>query len=43
MSTILIEKDDMFLSHDVISLFTNTPIPETLDIIKRLGYKKTPN
>ncbi|XP_066289701.1 uncharacterized protein [Branchiostoma lanceolatum] len=25
----------MFLSHDVVSLFTNTPIPETLDIIKR--------
>ncbi|CAH1244343.1 Hypp7269 [Branchiostoma lanceolatum] len=35
MSTILIEEDDMFLSHDVVSLFTNTPIPETLDIIRR--------
>ncbi|XP_066267585.1 uncharacterized protein [Branchiostoma lanceolatum] len=35
MSTILIEEDDMFLSHDVVSLFTNTPISETLDIIRR--------
>ncbi|XP_066300839.1 uncharacterized protein [Branchiostoma lanceolatum] len=35
MSSILVEEGDMFLSHDVVSLFTNTPIPETLDIIKR--------
>ncbi|CAH1272571.1 Hypp4886 [Branchiostoma lanceolatum] len=25
----------LFLSHDVVSLFTNTPIPETLEIIRR--------
>ncbi|KAI8479817.1 hypothetical protein Bbelb_424380 [Branchiostoma belcheri] len=35
MSTILVEEDEMFLSHDVVSLFTNTPIPETLGIIRR--------
>ncbi|KAI8507604.1 hypothetical protein Bbelb_149840 [Branchiostoma belcheri] len=34
MSSILLEEDEIFLSHDVVSLFTNTPIPETLNIIK---------
>ena len=31
----MIEHDDMFLSYDVVSLFTNTPINETLDVIKK--------
>ena len=35
MVSIMIEQDEMFLSHDVVSLFTNTPINETLDIIKK--------
>ena len=35
MASIMIEHDDMFLSHDVVSLFTNTPINETLDVIKK--------
>ena len=35
MATIIIEQDEMFLSHDVVPLFTNTPINETLDIIKK--------
>ena len=35
MASIMMEQDDMFLSHDVLSLFTNTPINETLDIIKK--------
>ena len=34
MASIMIEQDDMFLSHDVVSPVTNTPINETLDIIK---------
>ena len=35
LASIMIEQDEMFLSHDVVSLFTNTPINETLDIIKK--------
>ena len=31
----MIEQDEMFLSHDLMSLFTNTPINETLDIINK--------
>ena len=34
-ASIMIEQDEMFLSHDVVSLFTNTPINKTLDIIKK--------
>ena len=35
ITSIMIEQDEMFLSHDVVSLFTNTPIKETLDITKK--------
>ena len=35
MASIMLEQDDMFLSHDTVSLFTNTPINETRDIIKK--------
>ena len=35
MASIMIEQDDMFLSHDAMSLVTNIPIYETLDIIKK--------
>ena len=35
MASIMIEQDEMFLSHDVVSLFTNTPINKTLHIIKK--------
>ena len=35
MASIMIERDDMFLSQDVVSLVTNAPINETLDIIKK--------
>ncbi len=33
LSTVRIEEHEMFNSHDVVSLVTNTPIPETLNII----------
>ena len=40
----MIEQDEMFLSHDVVSLFTNTPIDDTLHIIrKRLEQESTLN
>ena len=29
-----IDDDDRFVSHDVVALFTNTPIPETLNYIR---------
>ena len=32
---VLIEEDEPFVSHDVVSIFTNTPTPESLDIIRR--------
>ena len=35
MVSITIEHDDMFLSHDVVSLFTNTPTNKTLDVTKK--------
>ena len=41
MASIMIEQDDVFLSHDVVSLFTNTPINETLDITKKLPEDDT--
>ena len=34
LGEIIVEEDEMFVSHDVVSLFTNTPISETLNIIK---------
>ena len=33
MKTVKLEEDDMFVSHDVVSLFTNTPIPQSIEII----------
>ena len=35
MACVIIEQDEMFLSHDVVSLFTNTPIDDTLHIIRK--------
>ena len=35
MACVMIEQDEMFLSHDVVSLFTNTPIDDTLHIIRK--------
>ena len=35
MAPIMIGQDEMFLSYDVVSLITNTPINETLDVIKK--------
>ena len=35
MAYILVEQYDMFLLQDVESLFTNTPINEGLDVIKK--------
>ena len=34
MSSVFVEEDDIFNSHDVVSFFTNTPIKKCLDIIK---------
>ncbi len=31
---VIIEEDEQFISHDVVSLFTNTPIDECLNIIR---------
>ena len=31
----MIEQDEMFVSHDVMSLFTNIPIEDTLHIIRK--------
>ena len=37
-----LEEDDMFVSHDVVSLFTNTPIPQSIEIISnKLKKDKT--
>ena len=42
MRHVKLEEDEMFCSHDVVSLFTNTPIPETIKIIRsRLMKDKT--
>jgi hypothetical protein len=34
MATVVLEDEDILNSHDVVSLFTNTPIETSLDIIK---------
>ena len=34
MRDVKLEEDEVLNSHDVVSLFTNVPIPETMDIIK---------
>ncbi|XP_072044968.1 uncharacterized protein [Amphiura filiformis] len=34
LSGVLVEEDEIFNSHDVVSLFTNTPIQETMEIIR---------
>ena len=34
LSTVKIEDGDIFNPHDVVSLFTNTPITKTLDIVR---------
>ena len=34
MRDVKLEKDEVLNSHDVVSLFTNVPIPETMDIIR---------
>ncbi|XP_072033432.1 uncharacterized protein [Amphiura filiformis] len=42
LAGVFIEEGDIFNSHDVVSLFTNTPIDKTLSIIKnRLSDDKT--
>ncbi|XP_072044089.1 uncharacterized protein [Amphiura filiformis] len=42
LAGVFIEEGDIFDSHDVVSLFTNTPIDKTLSIIKnRLSDDKT--
>ena len=40
MASVLIDECECFISHDVVSLFTNTPISEGLVIIRnQLGKK----
>ena len=42
MKEVKLEEDDMFVSHDVVSLFTNTPIPQSIEIISnKLKKDKT--
>ncbi|XP_014676727.1 PREDICTED: uncharacterized protein LOC106816618 [Priapulus caudatus] len=42
LKTIRMKPDEISFSHDVVSLFTNTPIPESINIIKsRLEADKT--
>ena len=41
LSTVKIEDGDIFNSHDVVSLFTNTPITKTLDIVREYLEKDT--
>ena len=35
MSEVLIEEDEIFYSHDVVSLFTNVPIQQAIDVIRQ--------
>ena len=42
MKEVKLEEDNMFVSHDVVSLFTNTPIPQSIEIISnKLKKDKT--
>ena len=34
MISVMVEEDEMFISHDVVSLFTNTPIDMALRVIR---------
>ena len=34
MASVLIDEGECFVSHDVVSLFTNTPVSEALEIIR---------
>ena len=34
MISVMVEEDEMFISHDVVSLFTNTPIHLALQVIR---------
>ena len=36
-----LHEDEIFMSYDVVSLFTNTPIPKTMEIIKTRLQKDT--
>ena len=38
MSEVVIDPGDMLCSHDMVSLFTNTPIPQIIDIIELLEF-----
>jgi len=35
MISVMVEEDEMFISHDVVSLFTNTPIHLVLQVIRK--------
>ena len=39
LGSILIEEDEVIASHDVVSLFTYIPVPETIAVIKRSWRK----
>ena len=36
MISVMVEEDEMFISHDVVLLFTNTPIHLALQVIREL-------
>ena len=43
MASMMIEHDDMFLSNDVVCLFTDTLINETLDMVKKTRLEDDTN